>query len=99
HLTLLLSPEVAQEVADVTAAPLSDAPYQRLKQSILDHTMVSERTHAYSTCSTPRSLADGRPSQLLNTMRQFLAQATSTRAMRCSESSSCRTAVYPPCPG
>ncbi|KAH6930401.1 hypothetical protein HPB50_013186 [Hyalomma asiaticum] len=34
HLLCNLSPEVAQEVADVIAAPLDDAPYQRLKQSI-----------------------------------------------------------------
>ncbi|KAH6930620.1 hypothetical protein HPB50_015568 [Hyalomma asiaticum] len=42
HLLCNLSPEVAQEVADVIAAPLNDAPYQRLKQSILDRTTTSE---------------------------------------------------------
>ncbi|KAH6925200.1 hypothetical protein HPB50_001644 [Hyalomma asiaticum] len=38
HLLCNLSPEVAQVVADVITAPLNDAPYQRLKQSILDRT-------------------------------------------------------------
>ncbi|KAH6926433.1 hypothetical protein HPB50_019229 [Hyalomma asiaticum] len=42
HLLCNLSPDVAQEVADVIAAPLHDAQYQCLKQSILDRTTTSE---------------------------------------------------------
>ncbi|KAH6937597.1 hypothetical protein HPB50_001886 [Hyalomma asiaticum] len=71
HLLCNLSPEVAQEVVDVIAAPLNDAPYQRLKQSILDRTTKSE-----SVCLrhllTSVELGDRRPSQLLNSMQQLL---------------------------
>ncbi|KAH9374688.1 hypothetical protein HPB48_014696 [Haemaphysalis longicornis] len=66
-----LLPEVADEVADVIGARLNDAPYQRLKQSILDRTTASE-----SACLrhllTHEELGDRRPSQLLNTMRQLV---------------------------
>ncbi|KAH6929721.1 hypothetical protein HPB50_005205 [Hyalomma asiaticum] len=66
-----LSPEVAQEVADVIAAPLNDAPYQHLKQSILDRTTTSESARLRHLL-TSEELGDRRPSQLLNSMRQLL---------------------------
>ncbi|KAH6948605.1 hypothetical protein HPB50_025226 [Hyalomma asiaticum] len=71
HLLCSLSPEVAQEVADVIAAPLNDAPYQRLKQSILDRTTTSESARLRHLL-TSEELGDRRPSQLLNSMRQLL---------------------------
>ncbi|KAH6927407.1 hypothetical protein HPB50_003269 [Hyalomma asiaticum] len=66
-----LSPEVAQEVTDVIAAPLNDAPYQRLKQSIVDRTATSESV-LLRHLLTSEELGDRRPSQLLNSMRQLL---------------------------
>ncbi|KAH6936235.1 hypothetical protein HPB50_015027 [Hyalomma asiaticum] len=61
HLLCNLSREVAQEVVDVITAPLSDAPYQCLKQRILDRTPTSE-----SACLrhllTSEELRDRRPS-------------------------------------
>ncbi|KAH6939388.1 hypothetical protein HPB50_017748 [Hyalomma asiaticum] len=71
HLLCNLSPEVAQEVADVIAAPLNDALYQRLKQSILDRTTTSESARLRHLLTT-EELGDRRPSQLLNSMRQLL---------------------------
>lgn len=71
HLVCNLSPEVAQEVADVIAAPLNDAPYQRLKQSILDRTTTSDSARLRHLL-TNEELGDRRPSQLLNSMRQLL---------------------------
>ncbi|KAH6947240.1 hypothetical protein HPB50_017768 [Hyalomma asiaticum] len=71
HLLCNLSPEVAQEVADVIAAPLNDVPYQRLKQSILDRTTTSESARLMHLL-TIEELGDRRPSQLLNSMRQLL---------------------------
>ncbi|KAH6943675.1 hypothetical protein HPB50_025067 [Hyalomma asiaticum] len=68
HLLCNLSPEVAQEVADVIAAPLNDVPYQRLKQSILDRTTTSESVRLRHLL-TSEELGDRRPSQLLNSMR------------------------------
>ncbi|KAH6932547.1 hypothetical protein HPB50_007307 [Hyalomma asiaticum] len=65
HLLCNLSPEVAQEVADVIAAPLNDAPYQRLKQSILDRTTTSESARLKAPAFINEELGDGRPSQLL----------------------------------
>ncbi|KAH6942742.1 hypothetical protein HPB50_009675 [Hyalomma asiaticum] len=59
------------EVVDVIAAPLNDAPYQRLKQSILDRTTTSERARLRHLL-TCEELGDRRPSQLLNSMRQLL---------------------------
>ncbi|KAH6931285.1 hypothetical protein HPB50_023484 [Hyalomma asiaticum] len=71
HLLCNVSPEVAEEVADVIAAPLNDAPYQRLKQSILDRTTTSESARLRHLL-TSEELGDRRPSQLLNSMRQLL---------------------------
>ncbi|KAH9361798.1 hypothetical protein HPB48_003793 [Haemaphysalis longicornis] len=71
HLLCNLPPEVADEVADVIGAPLNDAPYQRLKQSILDRTTVSESARLRHLL-THEELGDRRPSQLLNTMRQLV---------------------------
>ncbi|KAH6933069.1 hypothetical protein HPB50_011831 [Hyalomma asiaticum] len=67
HLLCNLPPEVAQEVADVIAAPLNDASYQRLKQSILDRTTTSESARLRHLL-TSEELGDRRPSQLLNSM-------------------------------
>ncbi|KAH9377940.1 hypothetical protein HPB48_006128 [Haemaphysalis longicornis] len=71
HLLCNLPPEVADEVADVIGAPLNDAPYQRLKQSILDRTTASESARLRHLL-THEELGDRRPSQLLNTMRQLV---------------------------
>ncbi|KAH6927995.1 hypothetical protein HPB50_010351 [Hyalomma asiaticum] len=71
HLLCNLSPEVAQEVADVIAAPLNDVPYQRLKQSILDRTTTSESARLRHLL-TSEELGHRRASQLLNSMRQLL---------------------------
>ncbi|KAH6945504.1 hypothetical protein HPB50_008794 [Hyalomma asiaticum] len=82
HLLCNLSPEVAQEVADVIAAPLNDAAYQRLKQSILDRTTTSESARLKHLL-TSEELCDRRPSQLLNSMRQLLqsSDVDSNRAL------------------
>ncbi|KAH9383761.1 hypothetical protein HPB48_025527 [Haemaphysalis longicornis] len=61
HLLCNLPPEVADEVADVIGAPLNDAPYQRLKQSILDRTTASE-TARLRRLLTHKELGDRRPS-------------------------------------
>ncbi|KAH6928575.1 hypothetical protein HPB50_017059 [Hyalomma asiaticum] len=68
-----LSPEVevAQEVADVIAPPLNDAPYQRFNQSILDRTTTSESARLRHLL-TSEELGDRRPSQMLNSMRHLL---------------------------
>ncbi|KAH6938119.1 hypothetical protein HPB50_007038 [Hyalomma asiaticum] len=71
HLLCNLSPEVAQEVADVSAAPLNDALYQRLKRSILDCTTTSESA-CLRLLLTSEELGDRRLSQLLDSMRQLL---------------------------
>ncbi|KAH9378641.1 hypothetical protein HPB48_019327 [Haemaphysalis longicornis] len=71
HLLCNLPPEVADEVAYVIGAPLNDAPYQRLKQSFLDRTTVSESARLRHLL-THEELGDRRPSQLLNTMRQLV---------------------------
>lgn len=71
HLLCNLSPEVAQEVADVIAAPSSDVPYQQLKQRILERTTASESARLQHLL-TSEDLGDRRPSQLLNSMRQLL---------------------------
>ncbi|KAH6931302.1 hypothetical protein HPB50_023501 [Hyalomma asiaticum] len=68
------SPEVAQEVAEVIAAPLNDAPYQRLKQRILDRTTTSESAPLRHLL-TSEEFGDRRPSQLLNSMRQLEGSA------------------------
>ncbi|KAH9367382.1 hypothetical protein HPB48_010177 [Haemaphysalis longicornis] len=74
HLLCNLPPEVADEVADIIGAPLNDAPYQRLKQSILDRTTVSESARLRQLL-THEELGDRRPSQLLNTMRQLVSSS------------------------
>ncbi|KAH9379788.1 hypothetical protein HPB48_017347 [Haemaphysalis longicornis] len=71
HLLCNLPPEVTDEVADVIGAPLNDAPYQLLKQSILDRTTVSASARLRHLL-THEELGDRRPSQLLNTMRQLV---------------------------
>ncbi|KAH6948740.1 hypothetical protein HPB50_026098 [Hyalomma asiaticum] len=71
HLLCNLSPEVTQEVADIIAAPLNNAPYQRLKQSIIDRTTTSESARLRRLL-TSQELGDRHPSQLLNSMRQLL---------------------------
>ncbi|KAH9359679.1 hypothetical protein HPB48_007864 [Haemaphysalis longicornis] len=71
HLLCNLPPEVADEVADVIGAPLNDASYQRLRQSILDRTTASESARLRHLL-THEELGDRRPSQLLNTMRQLV---------------------------
>ncbi|KAH9380046.1 hypothetical protein HPB48_006138 [Haemaphysalis longicornis] len=57
--------------ADGIGAPLNDAPYQRLKQSILDQTTASESARLRHLL-THEELGDHRPSQLLNTIRQLV---------------------------
>ncbi|KAH6932499.1 hypothetical protein HPB50_006444 [Hyalomma asiaticum] len=71
HLLCNLSPEMAQVVTDVIAAPLNDASYQRLKQSILYHTTTSESARLRHLL-TSEELGARHPSQLLNSMRQLL---------------------------
>ncbi|KAH9375600.1 hypothetical protein HPB48_013816 [Haemaphysalis longicornis] len=71
HLLCNLPPEVDNEAADVIGAPLGDAPYQRLKQSILDRTTASESARLRHVLFH-EELGDRRPSQLLNTMRQLV---------------------------
>ncbi|KAH9383385.1 hypothetical protein HPB48_024606 [Haemaphysalis longicornis] len=71
HLLCNLPPEATDELADVIGAPLNDAPYQRLKQSILDRTTASESAHLWHLL-TREELGDRRPSQLLNTMRHLV---------------------------
>ncbi|KAH9366145.1 hypothetical protein HPB48_021809 [Haemaphysalis longicornis] len=82
HLLCNLPPEVADEVADVIGAPLNDAPYQRLKQSILDRTTASESARLRHLL-THEELGDRRPSQLLNTMRQLVG-ASNVGLQRCT---------------
>ncbi|KAH6946128.1 hypothetical protein HPB50_011766 [Hyalomma asiaticum] len=62
---------VAEEVADVIAAPLNNAPYQHLKQSILDRTTTSKSARLRHLL-TSEELGDQCPSQLLNSMQQLL---------------------------
>ncbi|KAH9378987.1 hypothetical protein HPB48_013570 [Haemaphysalis longicornis] len=71
HLLCNLPPEVVNEVADVIGATLGDAPYQRLKQSLLDRTTESESVRLRHVL-THEELGDRRLSQLLNTMRQLV---------------------------
>ncbi|KAH6925231.1 hypothetical protein HPB50_002206 [Hyalomma asiaticum] len=73
-----LSPEVAQEVANIIAAPLNDAPCQCLKQSIYDYTITSESARLKHLLIT-EELGDRRASQLPNSMRQLLWSSDSTR--------------------
>ncbi|KAH9363293.1 hypothetical protein HPB48_006399 [Haemaphysalis longicornis] len=61
-----LPPGVADEVADVIRAP-----YQRLKQSILDRTTASESALLRHLLAH-EELGDRRSSQLLNTMRRLV---------------------------
>ncbi|XP_037567894.1 uncharacterized protein LOC119448741 [Dermacentor silvarum] len=65
HLLCNRSPEVAQEVADVITAPLGSAPYQRLKHCILERTTQSDSVRLQHL------LADRRPCQEFNSMRQL----------------------------
>ncbi|KAH9364976.1 hypothetical protein HPB48_015298 [Haemaphysalis longicornis] len=71
HLLCNLPPEVADEVAVVIGAPLNDAPYQRLKQSILGRSTMPESARLRHLL-THEELGDRRPSQLLNTMQQLV---------------------------
>ncbi|XP_070392630.1 uncharacterized protein [Dermacentor albipictus] len=71
HLLCNLSPEVAQEVADVLAAPLGDATYLQHKQSILDGTTAS-KSASLQLLLNSEELGDRHPSHLLYSMRQFL---------------------------
>ncbi|KAH9364887.1 hypothetical protein HPB48_021309 [Haemaphysalis longicornis] len=57
HLLCNLPPEVADEVADVIGAPLNDAPYQRLKQSLMQGLDPPPHRHAeFTTRLLPQSL-------------------------------------------
>ncbi|KAH6921706.1 hypothetical protein HPB50_004175 [Hyalomma asiaticum] len=70
HLPCNFSPEVAQEVEDVVAAPLNDAQCRSLKQNILDRT--TSESMRLRHLLTMEELGDRRPSQLLSSMRQLL---------------------------
>ncbi|KAH6928004.1 hypothetical protein HPB50_010562 [Hyalomma asiaticum] len=85
-----LSPEVevAQEVANVIAAPLNDAPYQRLKQSILDRTTTSESARLRHLLPVKSLVIDAPPS-CSTACNISYGQATSTRTERCSENCPC----------
>lgn len=61
HLLRDLSPEVAQEVADVITAHMGDAPYRRLKQ-VFWTAQWRQRARASSTCSPSKSLEIAAPS-------------------------------------
>ncbi|KAH9374570.1 hypothetical protein HPB48_010211 [Haemaphysalis longicornis] len=76
---------VTDEVADVIGAPLNDAPYQRLKQSILDRTMVSESARLRHLL-THEELGDRRPSQLHNTMRELVGASNELFLQRLPQS-------------
>ncbi|KAH9384318.1 hypothetical protein HPB48_026311 [Haemaphysalis longicornis] len=75
HLLCNLPPQVADEVAYVIGAPLNEAPYPRLKQSILDGSAASKSARLWHLL-THEELGDHRPSQLLNTMRQLVGASS-----------------------
>ncbi|KAH6934188.1 hypothetical protein HPB50_021490 [Hyalomma asiaticum] len=62
---------ISKVFLDIIAAPLNNAPYQRLKQNILDRTTTSESARIRHLL-TSLELGDRSPSQLLNSMRQLL---------------------------
>ncbi|KAK8784405.1 hypothetical protein V5799_009232 [Amblyomma americanum] len=77
RLLYSLSPEKAQEVADVTSGPLGDVPYKYLKQSILDRTTPSESSRLQYLL-TGEELRDGCSSHLLTSKWHLVEKAAST---------------------
>lgn len=77
HVAAVLPPEVASEVTDILCAPLSAAPYDRLKAALIERTTASERKRLQQLLSA-EDLGDRRPSQLLRHMQSLLGTRAAT---------------------
>lgn len=77
YVVSALPQEVAADVIDVLTHPPPDAPYDALRNAILDRTMASERQRLQQLLSA-EELGDRRPSQLLRHMQSLLADRAST---------------------
>ncbi|KAG0428216.1 hypothetical protein HPB47_024784, partial [Ixodes persulcatus] len=71
HTVSSLPADVAEELADILAAPDPVNPFDQLKAAILDRKTESERSRLQQLLNT-EELGDRRPSQLLHRMRQLL---------------------------
>lgn len=74
HVLTVLSPEIAEEVADLITKPDSTEPYTKLKQAIISRTSLSESQKLKQLLSG-EELGSRKPSQLLRHMRQLVKSA------------------------
>lgn len=72
HVLSVLSPEIAEEVADVITKPDPVAPYSKLKEAIINRTSLSD-TQRLRQLLSGEELGNRKPSQLLlRRMRQLV---------------------------
>ncbi|KAH8041552.1 hypothetical protein HPB51_016997 [Rhipicephalus microplus] len=71
HLVSCLPPDVADDLADILAAPHPSHPYDTLKAAIISRKSESEHSRLQQL-NTATELGDRRPSQLLRRMCQLL---------------------------
>lgn len=71
HVLTVLSPEIADEVADLITKPDASEPYTKLKEAIISRTTLSESQKLKQLLSG-EELGSRKPSQLLRHMRQLI---------------------------
>ncbi|KAF2902088.1 hypothetical protein ILUMI_04101 [Ignelater luminosus] len=71
HVLTVLSPKIANEVADVITKPNSTQPYSKLKEAILNCTSLSDSQNLKQLLSGEK-LDSGKPSQPLRRMRLLI---------------------------
>lgn len=76
HMISVLSPKIADLMADVLAEYRSPAAYDNFKQLIMARSTISERARLYQLLKE-EELGDRRPYHLLRLMRQALGFADS----------------------
>ncbi|XP_077497975.1 uncharacterized protein LOC144108670 [Amblyomma americanum] len=74
HHLSSLSPQMAEDVADIISGPLGNSPYRYLKQNILVHTTVSESARLQHLL-TGEEPGDLRPCQQLTSMQQLQGES------------------------
>lgn len=71
HVLTVLSPEIADEVADLITKPDANEPYSKLKEAIINRTTLSDSQRLKQLLSG-EELGTRKPSQLLRHMRQLV---------------------------